>query len=76
MTGANSNLNYLSYFLIDFQNSCAYHVVNFLNFLKLSQLLYFGRVAADKIAKNKVGPILWDTLYVIYSDIWNVYCKS
>ena len=44
------------------KNSCAYHVANFLNFLKLTQLLYFGRVEADKTAKNKVGPILWDTL--------------
>ena len=47
-----------------FKNFGAYHVANFLNFLKLTQLLYFGRVEADKIAKSKVGPILWDTLYV------------
>ena len=25
----------------------------------------FGRVEANKIAKNKVEPILWDTLYYI-----------
>ena len=32
LTGANFDLNYLSYFYIDFQNSCAYHVANFLKF--------------------------------------------
>ena len=62
MTGAIFDLKYLSYFWINFQNSGAYHVANFLNFLKLTQLLYFGRVEADKIAKIKVGPILWNTL--------------
>ena len=25
--------------------------------------MYFGRVETDKIAKNKVGPMPWDTLY-------------
>ena len=38
----NFDLNYLSLFLIDFQNSCAYHVANFLNFSKLPQLLHVG----------------------------------
>ena len=38
----NFDLNYLSHFRIDFQNSCAYHVANFLNFSKLPQLLQFG----------------------------------
>ena len=42
----------------------AFPVANFLNFFKLTQLLYFGRVEADKTAKSKVGPILWDTLYL------------
>ena len=31
--------------------------------------MYFGRVENDKIAKNKVGPMLWDTLYTEKS-IW------
>ena len=62
MMGAIFDLKYLSYFWIYFQNSGAYHVANFLNFLKLIQVLYFGRVEADKIAKSQVGPILWDTL--------------
>ena len=26
--------------------------------------MYFGRVETDKIAKNKVGPMPWDTLYI------------
>ena len=38
----NFDLNYLSLFLIDFQNSCAYRVANFLNVLKMSQLLQFA----------------------------------
>ena len=38
----NFDLNYLSHFRIDFQNSCAYHVANFLNFSKLPQLLQLG----------------------------------
>ena len=42
MTGANFDLNYLSYFWMHFQNSCAYHVANFLNFSKPFQLLQFG----------------------------------
>ena len=29
MTGANSDLNYLSYFKINFQNSCGYNVANY-----------------------------------------------
>ena len=29
VTGANFDLNYLSYFWINFQNSCGYHVANF-----------------------------------------------
>ena len=32
----------LSRFDLDFQNSCAYHVANFLNFSKLPQLLQLG----------------------------------
>ena len=32
LTGANFDLKYLSYFWIDFQNSCAYIVDNFLTF--------------------------------------------
>ena len=58
VTCANFDLKYLCYFKIDFCN-----VANFLNLLKLTKLLYFGRIEADKIAKSKVGPILWDTLY-------------
>ena len=41
MTDANFDLNYLSYFLINFQNSCAYYVANFLNFAKMSHPLQF-----------------------------------
>ena len=59
VTGDNFDLNYLRYFKMDFKNFSAYHVAN----LKLTQLLYFGRVEADKIAKSKVGSIFWDTLY-------------
>ena len=33
-----------------------------MNFLTLTHFLYFGIVEADKIAKNNVGSILWDTL--------------
>ena len=32
----------------------------------LSYFSYFGKVEADKIAKNKVETILWDTLYPSY----------
>ena len=59
----NFDLNYLSYFQIDFQNSYAYHVENFLNFSKTSQLLQFALVEADKRANNQVGTVLLDTLY-------------
>ena len=57
MMGAIFDLKYLSYFWINFKNSCANQVANFLNFLKLTQLLYFGIVEVDKMAKSKVGPI-------------------
>ena len=68
MTGAIFDLKYLSYFGINFKNSCAYHVANFLNFLKLTQLLYFVWIEADKIAKksgsNIVGhPVLNYSLF-------------
>ena len=36
-----------------FQNSCAYHVANFLNFSKLPQLLQFGWVEAVIITKQQ-----------------------
>ena len=62
MTGAIFDVNYLSYLSINFQNSGAYLIANFLNFLTLTKILYFGIVEADKIAKNKVGPMIWDTL--------------
>ena len=39
LTGTIIDLSYLNYFWIVFQNSCAYHVANFLNFSKLPQLL-------------------------------------
>ena len=42
----------------------ANHDANFLNFSKLTQLLYFGRLEADNIARSKVEPIFWDTLYL------------
>ena len=64
MTGAIFDVNYLSYLSINFQNSGAYLIANFLNFFILTLLLYFGRVEDNKIAKNKVEPILWDTRYV------------
>ena len=41
-TGANFDINYLSYFLMNFKNSCAYLVANFLKFSKLPQLLQLG----------------------------------
>ena len=50
---ANFDLNYLGCFLIDFKNSCAYLVANFLNFSKLPQLLQLGWVEADKITETK-----------------------
>ena len=62
MTGANFDLNYLSYLSIDFQNSCAYHVANFLIFSKTSQPLQFVLVEADKRANTQVGTVLLDTL--------------
>ena len=62
MTGAIFDVN-LSYLSINFQNSGAYLIANFLNFFILTLLLYFGRVEDNKIAKNKVEPILWDTRY-------------
>ena len=61
MTGAIFDVNYLSYLSINFQNSGAYLIANFLIFFILTLLLYFGRVEYNKIAKNKVEPILWDT---------------
>ena len=77
VTGSNFDLNFLSYFWINSQNSCAYHVANLQNFLKLPQLLWFGWVEADKIAKNKVDPDFWDTLYVLknnfYLEVHNQY---
>ena len=36
------DLNYLSHFIMNFKNSCAYLVANFLNFIKLPQLLQLG----------------------------------
>ena len=60
----NFDLNYLSYFYIDFQNSCDYHVSSFLNFSKKAQLLQFAWVEADKRASNQVGTVLLDTLYL------------
>ena len=36
-----------------------------MNFLTLTHFLYFSIVEADKIAKNKVGPMIWDTLYKV-----------
>jgi len=42
MTVANFDLNYLSYFLMNFKNSCAYLVANILNFSKLPQYLQLG----------------------------------
>ena len=53
MTVANFDLNYLSYFLMNFKNSCAYLVANILNFSKLPQYLQLGWVAANKIAETK-----------------------
>ena len=35
-----------------------------MNFLILTHFLYFSIVEADKVAKNKVGPMIWDTLYL------------
>ena len=53
MTVANFDLNYLSYFIMNFKNSCAYLVANFLNFVKLPQHLQLGWVEANKITKTK-----------------------
>ena len=53
MRGGNFVINYLSYFWINFQNSCAYHVANFLNFSKLPQLLHFGWTLSEKMARTK-----------------------
>ena len=39
---ANFKFNFLSHFLINFKNSCAYLGANFLNFLKHPQLFKFG----------------------------------
>ena len=55
LTGANFNLSYVKYFWIDFQNSWAYHVANFLNFSKLPQLFQSGWVEAIKITKTNCG---------------------
>ena len=53
MTGANFDLHYLGYFLINFQYCCAYLITNFLNCSKLTQLLQIGLVEADKITETK-----------------------
>ena len=42
MTVANFDLNYLSYFIMNFKNSCAYLVANFLNFSKLPHFFQLG----------------------------------
>ena len=39
--GANFKFNFLSHFLINFKNSCAYLGANFLNFMKHPQLFKF-----------------------------------
>ena len=49
----NFDLNYLSHFWIDFQNLCAYHIANVLNWSKLPQLLQLGWVEAGKITETK-----------------------
>ena len=59
----NFRLHCLSHFFINFENLSAHLIANILNFFILTQFLYFGRVEANKIAKNKVEPVLWDTLY-------------
>ena len=49
----NSVLEYLNTWILEY-----FHwIYNFCKFL------YFGIVEDNKIAKNKVGPIVWDTLY-------------
>ena len=73
---AKFDLNYLSYFLINFQNSCAYLVANFLNFSQMSQLLQFAWVEADKRANNLVGTVLLDTLYIYILDLKNDCFRS
>ena len=64
MRGGDFVINYLSYFWNNFQNSCAYHVANFLNFSKLPQHLHFGWILFEKMAKNKMKSDFWDTLYI------------
>ena len=74
MMGAIFDVNYLSYLSINFQNSGAYLIANFLNFFILTLLLYFGRVEDIKIAKNKVEPILWDTRYMVTFAVTSTAC--
>ena len=57
VTGGNFNLNYLSHFWIDFQNSCAWIFQNFPNFCVLNEL------CPRKWQKNFMTKTdLWDTL--------------
>ena len=46
-----SNISAISKSILKIFVPSAFPVANFLNFFKLTQLLYFGRVEADKIAK-------------------------
>ena len=72
--GAHFDLNYISYFWINFQNSCACHVA-FLNLSKLSKLLQLGWVQTNKITKTMWRlNCVWDTLYVLQKHKSHGYC--
>ena len=61
MTGANFDLNYLSYFKIKFQNSGDYNVANFKGCWIKVRSSSVRALEPEKMTKNKVEPVLWDT---------------
>ena len=53
VAGANFDLNYLSYFWINFQNSCGYNVANFQGCWKMVKSSSVGAPEPEKLQKTK-----------------------
>ena len=85
VTGANFDLNYLSYFWINFQNSCGYHVANFLDCWIQVRISYVCAPEPEKLAKTKSSvtygtPCIYLSIYLsnlsIYIFIYRVSKKK
>ena len=73
---ANFNLNFLSHFSINFENSCAHFAANFLNLSKHTQILHIGCIWKKlwQFKKNTHENLIFKNIFFCWVAITSFKC--